>query len=124
MRRDSSFILCRFAVFIAVAAFGVGGALGQDSSAVDGPDPNEIPVPEIVTSLGTMPGVTALPIRKELPDVLVMEDGARVTSAEPWAKRRAEVKRVLEYYAIGSMPPAPGNVSGMRSSRSSCLMER
>jgi Abhydrolase family len=112
MRRDSSFILCRFAVFIAVAAFGVGGALGQDSSAVDGPDPNEIPVPEIVTSLGTLPGVTALPIRKELPDVLVMEDGARVTSAEPWAKRRAEVKRVLEYYAIGSMPPAPGNVKG------------
>ena len=47
---------------------------------MDGPDLNEIPVPEIVTSLGTMPGVAALPIRKELPDVLVMEDG-RVSRA-------------------------------------------
>jgi hypothetical protein len=77
-----------------------------------GPDPKEIPVPEIKTGLGSMPGVNELPVRNDLPDPMVMNDGTRVTTPEQWAKRRTEMRRVLQYYAIGAMPPAPGNVKG------------
>jgi (4-O-methyl)-D-glucuronate---lignin esterase len=83
-------------------------AFAQD----DRPDPKEIPVPRIKTPLGTMPGVDKLPVRRELPDVLVMNDGKRVTTRAQWEKRRAEMRRILEYYAVGAMPPAPGNVKG------------
>ncbi len=56
----------------AMAAVGVAGAstLAQ----------TEIPVPAIATRLGTLPGVNELPVRPELPDVLVMNDGTRVTT--------------------------------------------
>src|SRR5262245_21240417 len=83
-------------------------AIAQD----DRPDPHEIPVPRIKTPLGTLPGVDALPVRRELPDVLTMNDGTSVTIRAQWEKRRAEMRRILEYYAIGDMPPAPGNVKG------------
>jgi len=83
-------------------------AFAQD----DRPDPKEIPVPRIKTPLGTMPGVDKLPVRRELPDVLVMNDGKRVTTKAQWEKRRAEMRRILEYYAVGAIPPAPGNVKG------------
>jgi (4-O-methyl)-D-glucuronate---lignin esterase len=85
-------------------------ASAQDTT--NGPDPREIPVPRIKTPMGTLPGVAELPVRKELPDVLVMNDGARITSRQQWEKRREEMKRILSYYAIGEMPPAPGNVKG------------
>src|ERR1700710_633814 len=58
-----------------------------------GPDPREIPVPEIKTSLGTLPGVGALPEHKELPDPLVMNDGTKVANVEQWKQRREEMKR-------------------------------
>ena len=61
---------------------------------------------------GVLPDVNALPMRKEMPDPLVMNDGAKVTNARQWETRRAEMKRVLEYYSIGTMPPPPGNVQG------------
>jgi hypothetical protein len=83
-------------------------AIAQD----DRPDPHEIPVPRIKTPLGTLPGVDALPVRRELPDVLTMNDGTRATTRAQWEKRRAEMRRMLEYYAVGAMPPAPGNVKG------------
>jgi hypothetical protein len=83
------------------------------TASADGPDPKEIPIPEITTDLGTMPGVNDLPVRAELPDVMVMSDGAKVTTPEQWKKRREEMKRVLEYYAVGEMPPPPGNVKGL-----------
>jgi hypothetical protein len=44
----------------------------QETGPATGPDPREIPVPRIKTSYGTLPGVRELPIRKEMPDVLVM----------------------------------------------------
>jgi hypothetical protein len=91
---------------------GVCAAHAQDAAPTSGPDPREIPVPRIRTSLGTLPGVRELPIRKELPDVMVMNDGARVTTPRQWQKRREEMKRILEYYAVGLMPPPPGNVKG------------
>src|SRR5690242_20353671 len=87
-------------------------ALAQDAPPANGPDPREIPVPRIQTPMGTLPGVNALPLRKDLPDVLVMNDGKRVTNKSQWEKRRGEMKRILAYYAVGQAPPAPGNVRG------------
>ena len=62
--------------------------------------------------MGTMPGVGELPARAAMPDVLTMNDGTRVTTPAQWKKRREEIKRTLEYYAVGQMPPPPGNVKG------------
>ena len=47
-----------------------------------------------------------------MPDVMVMNDGTRVTTRQQWQKRREEMKRILAWYAVGQMPPAPGNVKG------------
>jgi hypothetical protein len=83
------------------------------NAAIDaGPDPKEIPVPPIKTAQETMPGPDDLPTRKEMPDVMVMNDGTTVKTAEQWKKRREEMKRILEYYAVGFAPPPPGNVKG------------
>jgi len=93
-------------VFLAFA-FVVGLA-----AQVTGPDPKEIPIPAIRTAVGTLPGVKDLPVRNELPDVMVMNDGTRVKTRAQWQKRREEMKRILAYYAVGQMPPAPKNVKG------------
>jgi hypothetical protein len=71
-----------------------------------------VPVPPIKTSLGTMPGVSELPVRPEMPDVMTLENGKKVTTAAQWKQRREEMKRILAYYATGLMPPPPGNVRG------------
>jgi hypothetical protein len=84
----------------------------QVADAPGGPDPKEIPIPAIRTAAGTLPAVKELPVRKELPDVMVMNDGTRVTKPAQWQKRREEMKRILAYYAVGQMPPAPKNVKG------------
>lgn len=96
-------------VVLSVCA-GLGAAVA--SAQVTGPDPKEIPVPAIRGPLGKLPGVGELPARPAMPDVLTMNDGTKVTTAAQWAKRREEMKRTLEYYAVGQMPPAPGNVQG------------
>ena len=93
----------------------------EQTSAPNGPDPREIPLPPIRTPMGILPGVTALPVRKDLPDILVMNDGARVTNRRQWEKRREEMKRILAYYAVGQMPPAPGNVKGKEMQSESVL---
>jgi hypothetical protein len=72
-----------------------------------------MPVPPIRTALGTVPGVSDLPTRPELPDVLVMNDGTRVSTPAQWKARREEMKRTLLAYATGVMPPAPGRVRGL-----------
>jgi hypothetical protein len=97
--------------FLTATAPGAESAL-QTRDLAAGPDPREIPVPEIKTPLGNMPGVADLPVRKELPDAMVMNDGTRVATPEQWLRRREEMKRILQYYAIGAMPPPPGNVKG------------
>ena len=102
---------------IVAALAGCLGLLGVSTDAraqgaLSGPDPREIPVPRIKTPMGTLPGVTQLPVRSEMPDVMVMNDGTEVTTARQWEKRRDEMKRILEYYAVGQMPPPPGNVKG------------
>ncbi len=84
----------------------------QLSNTVAGPDPKEIPIPPIRTAMKPLPGVNELPVRAEMPDVLTMNDGTKVTTVKQWEKRREEMKRILEYYAVGQMPPPPGNVRG------------
>jgi hypothetical protein len=47
-----------------------------------------------------------------MPDVLTMNDGTRVTNARQWERHREEMRKILAWYAVGQMPPAPGNVKG------------
>ena len=101
----------------AIICLGLAGASRphtQVASTVtpDRPDPREIPVPRIATPLGTLPSVSELPARAAMPDVLVKNDGTRITSRRQWEARRQEMRRILSYYAVGQMPPAPGNVKG------------
>lgn len=84
----------------------------QEAGPAAGPDPREIPIPRIKTSLGILPGVRELPVRKEMPDVMMMNDGKKIVNQQQWKARREEMKRILEYYAVGQMPPPPGNVKG------------
>jgi hypothetical protein len=81
--------------------------------ALDRPDPAQIPVPRIAAPMGVLPGVGELPARPQMPDVLTMNDGTKVTTADQWPKRRQEILRVLEYYAVGQAPPPPGNVKSL-----------
>ncbi len=99
-------------VLIVLAVALCVGSEAQEAGPTSGPDPREIPVPRIQTSVGILPGVHELPIRKEMPDIMVMNDGTKVTTRQQWLKRREEMKRILAYYAVGQMPPAPGNVKG------------
>jgi hypothetical protein len=88
-------------------------AWSQAPAASEGPDPHEIPVPPIATALAALPGVGDLPVRREMPDVLTLNDGTPVTTPAQWSARRREVREILEYYHVGRMPPAPGNVRGV-----------
>src|SRR5689334_3251888 len=96
--------------FLPLAFCLLAAANAQDTAA--GPDPREISVPRIKTAMAPLPGVAELPVRRAMPDVLTMDDGSRVTTRAQWEKRREEMKRILAWYAVGQMPPAPGNVKG------------
>lgn len=98
----------RFGVWAARATLAIALAGAQEVRS----DPGEIPVPEILAPLGRLPEVHELPVISALPDVMTMADGTRVTTPAQWARRREEMRRVLEYYATGQMPPPPGNVRG------------
>ena len=74
--------------------------------------PRQVPVPAIETTFPSMPGVEALPSIDGLPDVMRTTNGRPVKSAADWKARREEMKQVLPYYAVGRMPPPPGNVTG------------
>jgi Abhydrolase family len=87
-------------------------AHGQTPTAPSRPDPKEIPLPAIATSMKPMPGVDKLPDHPTMPDALLMNNGQPVRTAKQWQQRREEMKRVLEYYAVGQAPPPPGNVKG------------
>jgi hypothetical protein len=99
-------------VMIALLGGLAAWSAGAQPQPFAGPAPDEIPVPPIQTPMGTLPGVNDLPVRPGMPDVLTMNDGTKVASTNLWPKRRAEIKRILEYYAVGQMPPPPGNVRG------------
>jgi len=85
---------------------------GQQVGAPAAPNVPEIPVPRVKAPMGVLPGVNELPVRNEMPDVMVMNDGTKVTTVQQWQKRREEIRKILEYYAVGQAPPAPGNVKG------------
>ena len=99
----------------------VVSARAQSANAVSGSDPKEIPIPPIKTAMPPLPGVNELPLRKEMPDVLTMNDGTKITTPKQWPKRREEMKRILEYYAVGQMPPPPENVKGQEIKSESAL---
>ena len=109
----------RLLYITAIVCFGLFGASNvtwtqrPGADTPDGPDPREIPVPRIGTPLGTLPGVNELPARAAMPDVMVMNDGTRVATRRQWEARRQEMRRILSYYAVGQMPPVPGNVKGL-----------
>jgi lysophospholipase L1-like esterase len=86
------------------------------------PDPKEIPLPVIKTSMAPMPGVDQLPNRLEMPDVMTLNNGQKVKTVKQWTQRREEMKRILEWYAVGHAPPPPGNVKGKEIS-SELLMD-
>lgn len=64
----------------------------------------------VASTLAGAQNVEDLPIRMEMPDPLVMNDGTRVTTTAQWQTRRLEMIRILEDYTYGHMPPPPGNV--------------
>lgn len=68
-----------------------------------------------------MPGVKDLPEREAMPDVMVMNDGTPVKSKAQWARRREEIRKTLEYYATGRVPPPPGNVKARQISAETTL---
>ncbi len=84
----------------------------QPKTVSDRPNPDEIPLPLIHTSMKPMPGVDQLPSHPGMPDILVMNNGQPVKTPKQWQQRREEMKRTLEYYAVGQAPPPPGNVKG------------
>lgn len=97
------------------------GASSLMTLAAQAPDAKEIPVPAVKTNLPGLPDASALPVGAEMPDVMVMNGGTRVTTAKQWRERREEMRKILEYYAVGRMPPAPGNVKGQVEKRESVL---
>src|ERR1700735_3114107 len=63
------------------------------------------------SAAAAFPKVADLPDRTELPDPLVMLDGARVATKEDWyQRRRPELKALFQYYMYGELPPAPPKV--------------
>ena len=58
------------------------------------------------------PAVKDLPVRAEMPNPLITDDGKTVSTPEQWKLRREEMKNIMEEYVYGHMPPPPDNVSG------------
>lgn len=58
------------------------------------------------------PEVNDLPVQTNMPNVMIMDDGTRVSTLGQWRERRKEVKAILEHYELGHPPPPPGNVKG------------
>ncbi|MGD0737372.1 MAG: GDSL-type esterase/lipase family protein [Terracidiphilus sp.] len=104
---------CALASDLAAGALNGSGAQTPAHSVTPmRPDPREIPLPVITTTMTPLPGVDQLPDRAEMPDVMTLNNGQRVKTQKQWAERREEMKRTLEWYAVGLAPPPPGNVSG------------
>jgi hypothetical protein len=97
---------------VLVLAMAAVAAQAQSQAIPARPDPKEIPVPPIPTPMKRMPGVNQLPNRPQMPDVLTMNNGKKVATAAQWNQRRTQIRQILEYYAVGQAPPAPGNVKG------------
>lgn len=75
-------------------------------------EPKEIPLPVLPSVMKPLPGIDQLPDRPGMPDALVLNNGQHVRDAKQWQERRDQIRQILEYYAVGQAPPAPGNVKG------------
>jgi hypothetical protein len=62
--------------------------------------------------LKSFPEVKDLPVQTNLPDVMTLFDGTKVTTLKQWRVRREEMREILEHYELGHAPPPPGNVTG------------
>jgi len=58
----------------------------------------------------TVIAVKDLPVIKEMPSPLTMNNGTKVTTIDQWKDRRREMIQIFEDYEYGHMPPPPGNV--------------
>jgi hypothetical protein len=67
---------------------------------------------EAADSLTNFPPANVLPVQVTMPDPLVTSEGKKITTPAEWPARREQMKRVIEYYALGHVPPPPGNVAG------------
>jgi hypothetical protein len=70
------------------------------------------PQTAVTLNLAHLPAVNDLPVQTNMPDPLVLVDGQKVITVTQWQERRAEMKKIIEHYAIGHSPPPPGNVTG------------
>ncbi len=50
---------------------------------------------------GPFPPPSELPARPDLPDPLMKTDGTKVTTAEEWPARRAEILALFRHYVYG-----------------------
>ena len=62
-------------------------------------------------SLETLPAITTLP------DVFAMHDGRRVQRLADWERRRTEIKKMIQYYEYGHLPPRPDKVNAVSPMR-------
>lgn len=68
-------------------------------------------MPAALFAAGVFPEPSALPAKPELPDALVMLDGARIATRADWeAKRKPELRALVQHYEYGLIPPAPGKL--------------
>jgi len=58
-----------------------------------------------------------LPEIKELPNPFVFADGKPVRDAKDWELRRVEIKKLLEQYEYGHMPPKPEKITVKKGER-------
>ena len=81
-------------------------------AAAAGPAGESSP-PQVASLRSKFPPISELPSRPELPDLLVMLDGRRVTTREQWfSERRPELAALFQHYMYGTFPPAPKAVTG------------
>ena len=85
--RNRLLYIAAIACFVLAGASNIAQSPAKEGAPAPGPDPREIAVPPIATPLGTLPGVNELPARTAMPDVMVMNDGTRVTTRRQWEAR-------------------------------------
>jgi hypothetical protein len=100
--------MCRFKPLIIFAFFLVQSKLALAQTTI----PSAIGPQQTSMSSVVPPSVNELPAIADMPDPLISSSGAKITDTDQWDKRRAEIKKLVEYYAVGDAPPSPGNVVG------------
>ncbi len=81
------------------------------------------PACEATPRQAKLPDVSELPVQKELPDLLTMLDGRKITTKEQWInERRPELKILFQHYMYGYFPPPPAKVDvAVRRTDPGCL---